>query len=273
MLSHRRPSGSPADSPPSEAWSESRWRANPGLDGRPASRRASARMRSALSVRRLSLAWRCAYDGAGAAGSDRDDLHVVHRAVPHREWKRPIVELRAAPLALRQSTPHELTRTSKPNGAAQILPRARGAKKSPAAAPLGGSILGSAARGPWTRPPPQGHSVGTPGVLEWLRPKGAQRKGAQAARKRSTVVNWWRVCMKGPRSRCGLRAVTAHAHRTSSLTERRTGPPTYLASTVNTVPSPPCLSTTVPSPPCLSTTVLGLPREPTVRRPTCRPAR
>jgi hypothetical protein len=97
---------------------------------------------------RLSLAWRCAYDGAGAAGSDRDDLHVVHRAVPHRERKRPIVELRAAPLALRQSIHAALVDT---HGTAKTAPhessREHEARESPAAAPLGGSILGSAARG------------------------------------------------------------------------------------------------------------------------------
>ena len=131
---------------------------------------------------RLSLAWRCAYDGAGAAGSDRDDLHVVHRAVPHRERKRPIVELRAAPLALRQSIHAARVDT---HGTAKTAPhessREHEARKRP-------RRCASRRIDPWqrsTRPARgrgrrrTGHSVGTPGVLE-AQAKGCPKEGCSS---------------------------------------------------------------------------------------------
>jgi hypothetical protein len=87
-----------------------------------------------------------------------------------------------------------LTRTAQPKRRRTNPPESTRREKGPAAAPLGGSILGSAARG---QPVDAAAAAqGTVWVLQGcsrLRPKGAQRKGAQAVKKRSTVVNWWRV--------------------------------------------------------------------------------
>jgi hypothetical protein len=87
-----------------------------------------------------------------------------------------------------------LTRTAKPKRRRTNPPESTRREKSPAAAHLGGSLR-SAARGQPVDAAAAARAQG--GYSRGARVAQAKAcpKGAQAARKRSTVVNWWRVCM------------------------------------------------------------------------------